>query len=346
MSAKFYISGSALGWEYATGSITAKYSAPGALPATTISEFASLPVGKVWVSTNDDFLYYKDELGTTRFLQGRFRGTASLQEGTGSVFAAKHACPDYSSSVLFSQTNITPAQDIGWTTRGKKYLYRAQQAETPYIHPLYAMVNFDVIAPTLDGSNNATRYYTFQLGLGDWTTEQVGIKTTVSATQAGVAFFKLYTNSTCTSEIGTIYSNQFGGNETLTLPQTPNQIAGTKWFVSSSRFSVTLTGDPALYIRAETGSANVQVGNGGRLTPVNRQYGETFCAGLDQLVMDTFLPGQCISLGSVGGYSPPPPPPAPVNYCGNSCGAIQYAENHPDCGGTCPNCDAGTCVSY
>jgi len=39
-----------------------------------------------------------------------------------------------------------------------------------------------------------------------------------------------------------------------------------------------------------------------------------------------------------------PPPPDPIDYCVESCGSITYEANHPDCGGTCPNCDLGVCV--
>ncbi len=343
MSARIYISGSALGWEYATGSITTKYSAPGALPTPTLSEFASVPVGKVWVTTNDNFLYYKDEVGTTRFLQGRLRGPASAAEGTGSVFVSKHVCPDYSSSVLFGGANVTPGQDLTWTARGNKYLYRAQQAPEPSIKSLRPRINFDITAGTLDGGN-ATRNYRFELSVGDGAEEVTGVKVNVDAGPAGTPFFKLYTNSTCTSELGGIYLNEFGGNETLSLPKT----SGFKWLTTSSLFTINLTGDPALYIRAETGSANVNVGNSGRQLSANRQHAQTFCAGIDQMVLEVLSGGQCISLGSVGTPSPPPPPPTPPPACGSDCSSIQYSANHPDCTNpTCPNCDGfNGCVSY
>jgi hypothetical protein len=43
----------------------------------------------------------------------------------------------------------------------------------------------------------------------------------------------------------------------------------------------------------------------------------------------------------------PPPPPPPPDYCDNYlCSSVQYEANHPDCGGSCPNCNVGVCVDY
>lgn len=87
---RIYVSGSFLMWE----SGSAQYRAQGALPSPSI--FAGQTAGRIWVAaaTTDEFLYYSDSTGTTRFLQGIDRGGALVSNKEGQVYANQGDCPD------------------------------------------------------------------------------------------------------------------------------------------------------------------------------------------------------------------------------------------------------------
>jgi hypothetical protein len=87
---RIYVSGSYLMWE----SGSAQYRAQGALPSPSI--FTGQTAGRIWVAaaTTDEFLYYSDSTGTTRFLHGIDRGGALVSNKEGQVYANQGDCPD------------------------------------------------------------------------------------------------------------------------------------------------------------------------------------------------------------------------------------------------------------
>lgn len=338
MHSKIYVSGSSLAWEYDTGSIVAKYTAVGALPDPALGAFSSLPVGRVWVATDDTFLYYKDEAGTTRFLRGMPKQT-SAPEDTGSLRVLTHECPDYSSSILLSNTLITPGQNLSWNSKGNKYFYRGEEALTPRTKALIPHMNFDIEAPVLVAGNVYTRTFRYEFAIGGWTTELDGVQIVgITASAAGTTpFFNIYTDSNCTTATGSILSNiEFAGNENLILPANPQQLAGTVWWVSGSKFTVDIA--DGSYYRIETSSANVKIRVNGKFSDIDVAYQDTFCTGIDKMTSLTLIGGQCKQILPGGSYSPPDPPP-PIDYCDNyPCDSILPQENAPECGGSCPHC--------
>lgn len=95
---KIYVSGSNLEW--IDGLVTRSFC--GAIPDPVPSGFSGQASGRIWVaqSGSDNFLYYSDGGGLTRFISGVARGNTSAPAGR--VFINSGSC--------------TTAQDIWWTT--------------------------------------------------------------------------------------------------------------------------------------------------------------------------------------------------------------------------------------
>lgn len=130
---RIYVQGDSLKWEDSVGN----YSTVGAIPNPMPSGFSGQVPGRIWVTTTDNFLYYSDSTGQTRFVKGVYRGTGT----TGSVYAVSHVCP----------TSNAPAKDLFWVNgSGFAYSARSQGTTEP---KLSTVVVFALINPgTLDGN--------------------------------------------------------------------------------------------------------------------------------------------------------------------------------------------------
>lgn len=78
------------------------------------SDYPGQPSGRIWV--NNDFLYYSDYIGQTRFIRGIYRGTTSAPAGR----------------VFVNRGNCTNGQDLWWVgTNGTRFSVRGDNAQIP-----------------------------------------------------------------------------------------------------------------------------------------------------------------------------------------------------------------------
>jgi hypothetical protein len=332
---RIYVNGSKLFWANETGTRT--YSFQGAL--TTSSIFTAQPAGRVWVAsaTTDLFLYYSDELGVTRFIQGTDIGVAG-SAAVGTISVQSFPCPD----------DVAPgeyAPDIHWVSAGpsNNRLLFARSESTPDMQ--FIELRTEIVQ--LGGTNNF-EYRMFTSGY-------VPLLETMSLATSSLApyYLQFYSDNSCvtplTANNGETKWAQLPSASAanpariMRIPGPPLQRGSdpaTPWFTTASlNIGSTINGLTPQSMNVVFPTMSIYPNND--VSRVTEQYsGSIFCNGGDLIKLNQFMFGQsvytCIPLAA-GGSTTSPTTAAPTTTPGTpTCTCANVVEESGQCSEGCP----------
>ena len=338
---KIYVSGSTLRWMDGLVERTVR----GAIPESMPAGFSGQPAGRIWVASDskDEYLWYSDGGGQTRFVQGIDRGIDNTGLSSGRVYIQDGTCTD--------------ATELAWTTpSASALLIRTARAE-------------GVLASI---SNNIQWFFDYNNVSGGGETNY--FRMTVfpdlrdSVTVGGLELI-VYNSAGCTGGVVATLTitptNELtltaGGNREVSASVGTGNYTGKymklttgSMYIDSNNPALPLTfycngiDSVSVYPRAEGNDGGVCFAAPG--TTTYSTCGLTCQPGRagtgDQGICSDSSDGctQCSAPPGSGVtgvcYNPSSPPPPPSGGCGNAC----TPKNAPtECLGGCPVCCNGVC---
>lgn len=312
---EIYVYGSRLYWENINGSRV--YSTQGARPSNS-SLFSGQSAGRMWVAsdTADLALYYSDELGVTRFIQGNDLGATT--QTPGNITTRNFLCPEDNGGEY--------APDIYWVSQGPSN-NRLMQARADGI-PDMRFVGVNAQIQQLAGTNN------FEYRV--WTNGYAPLLETMSFATSSLApyYVGFYSDASCATPLTdgdgeTKYGQlPFGvalthTNNVMTIPGPPlarGSDPATPWYTTASlNVGSTIDGQAIGSVRIAFPSMSIYANND--LSRVGqRASGSIFCNGPDRIQLNTFLFGfpdsyQCLNLAGTTSTTTTTSTTAPVPRC-------------------------------
>lgn len=302
---QIYVYGTELWWENRNGTRT--YSIQGVRPSDT-SLFSGQAAGRVWVASNtsDLALYYSDEFGVTRFIQGNQLAGTSTTVGT--ITTRNFPCPD---DVVGDY-----APDIYWVTEGPSGNVLMQARAEGVDDMRFLQVNTEIVQ--LAGTNN------FEYRA--WTVNYEPLLETMSFATSSVAPFYLqfYTDSACATPMTggdgeTKWAqlpfgvNLVHTNNVMTIPGPPlvrGSLPASPWFTTASLSIGSSTIDGQTIGSMKIVHPTMSIFPNNDLSRVTQQSsGSVFCNGGDRIKINMSMftfPNvyQCITLSGTTTLSP------------------------------------------
>jgi len=246
-----YVSGSYLVWG------SRPYDAPGSGSIRFLggasSDFAGQPVGRVWISSANNHLFYTDSGSQVRIVPGVPLGIPS-SEPSGRIWIDQFACPTASADV-----NI---QQLVWVNGGTTYGATSEKAYCAKGGRYYGTASIAFV----DTAGNTASYFRLSMVTGSGGQEPLCSGIRVGVAVGGQRTLDYFTTTNCTGTSGSVF-----GFPNLQLP---NTIDGS--YVRTSSFQDIPPSASSYRFRSESmvfGARSTAVG----ATSETRTTGSNFC---------------------------------------------------------------------